>query len=275
MATTKDRGEIRREVPRLLLGMEDQELRRRKSSGCTSTPTQDQAGEVPASFSSGSFLDTLMSPLFKKRQENLQDSGFQEQMSDTSDCPDLEVPNSDVEIPTVSDSRKVGERNRSYLAMVGPPLLVLVIMAGAIGFGLLIPNKPEEGELNGKYESIQFAALRKGKPNIGEVGTKHLGSDLKYDPDEPKFRSMISEDLGDDYLDEESKPMTTETIDLDYPDDPKFRPVKASAEEVADALNVDYPDDPKFRSMYEDYPDDPKFRSMYKDYPDNPEFRLV
>ena len=148
------------------------------------------------------------------------------------------------ECPEVTLAEKE-PRQSSYLLTCALPLAATFVVFGALGFGLMMMINKEavevDHQLNGKYKSMQFARERI------QTGSNEEG------------------DVEDNYVDEV---FDGNVLNMDYPDDPNFRPnsqgfvaeenyfdnshtndVNPDAKQDQDDL-IDYPDDPQFRAAF-------------------------
>jgi len=220
-----------------MASMEDGELRRRKVLPHPLQTGADEGMELRRRISSNISRD-LPSPMgtsspvqagkgcVSLNEGFLQDSGYHDH-DHLSDSEDKECTVQD-QVMSGIDTRG---SERSCLKIVGPSLVLLVIL-GAIGYGLLIPSKLER-ELNGKYKSIQFGA---GVEHF-EDEADFTDQNLDY-PDGPNFRSSF------DYYDDPNF-----RSNFDYPDNPNFR--RASKAFTNEDENDDNPDEPSLRTVSE------------------------
>jgi len=231
----------------LFMGPDDGLRKRRLGSTDSMLSVSDDeclpGTSTPSGPSKGSFLKSwlpMLSPKKQQADDSLCDSGFQDTLlsSDISEarneCPEVTLP-----VP------EKAPRQSSNLLTCALPLAATFVVFGALGFGLMMMINKEavevDHQLNGKYKSMQFARERI------QTGSNEEG------------------DVEDNYVDEV---FDGNVLNMDYPDDPNFRPnsqgfvaeenyfdnshtndVNPDAKQDQDDL-IDYPDDPQFRAAF-------------------------
>merc|ERR1719430_1740994 len=179
-------------------------------------------------LSKGSFLKSWvprLSPKKPQSNDSLCDSGFQDSLM-TSDS---EAGNACTEVTILEK-----EPSQPSLLSCALPLAAMLVIFGALGFGLIMMVNKEavevDHQLNGKYKSMQYARDR-----IQSSSNKEGGDDLEdYYFDEvleytdPKFRQGSQEIVTEENdFDKSNNDDVTADADqeglIDYPDDPQFR----------------------------------------------------
>jgi len=210
-------------------------LRKRRSGSTDSMPSVSDdeclpGTSTPSGPSKGSFLKSwlpMLSPKKQQSNDSLCDSGFQESLLSNDDS---EARNECSEM-TLQEKEP---RQSSNLLACALPVAAMLVIFGALGFGLMMMINKEavevDNQLNGKYKSMQFARERI-QTGSNEEGDGVLdGNMLNMDyPDDPKFRpnsqGFVAEENSFDNSNNDVNPDATQVQDdlIDYPDDPQFR----------------------------------------------------
>ena len=113
------------------------------------------------------------------------------------------------------------------------PLAAMLVIFGALGFGLIMMANKEavevDHQLNGKYKSMQYARDRiqsGSNKEGGDLDDYYFDEELEYT--DPKFRQGFQEIVTEENdFDKSNKDDVTVDADqdglIDYPDDPQFR----------------------------------------------------